>query len=500
MTYAKHFRLAGAAALAIALCTAPSITIAHEPDAAATAEPLGHGGPPSEAEFQMAQAALAAHMRILSSDEFAGRLPGTEGGRLTQSYIIANLQSYGFVPGASDTSWRQPLSLERFVAGAAELTAKSGGASRVLDNDMMVVSGPPQSLADLPVVFADAETEVEPGSMQGKAVLISGKDIRGMFGTLMAAQPSALLIQTGTPEEYGMFSGFIGTSRWQVAGEDSAQPPVVLLPPEAGFIAEGAAAIDSVSLENASTVETAETANVIGKLPGKVPGSGAILVLSHWDHLGDECGPITAEDRICNGAVDNASGTGVMLEVARMVAMSGGLDRDLYIMGTTAEEMGLLGARHFAANPPFPLDSIVAAFNIDSVAIAPRGSTTTVVGSGRTPLDEGIEMVVESVGGTYKVDPYTEQFVRRQDGFALLASGVPTVLVSSSFGDEAAFSGFLEGPYHGADDDWREDIELGGATDDIFTHVALLKHFGSVDMYTPPVKDEAGGAEDAAAE
>ena len=240
---------------------------------------------------------------------------------------------------------------------------------------------------------------------------------------------------------------------------------------------------DTVSLNVRADASRVESANIIGKLPGRVPGSGAVLVLAHWDHLGDACAPITAADRLCNGAVDNASGIGVMLEVARRVAASGGLDRDLYIMATTAEESGLLGAEAFALDPPVPLPTIVAAFNIDTVAIAKRGAPTTVIGWGRTPLDKGIAAVIAKIGGRLDVQEDHQRFVRRQDGWALLSRDVPAVLVSTSFGDEETLGAFLAGRYHGPGDEWTESMELGGATDDIFTHIALLDHFGSVEAY-----------------
>ena len=97
------------------------------------------------------------------------------------------------------------------------------------------------------------------------------------------------------------------------------------------------------------------------------------------------------------------------------------------------------------------------------------------------------------MGSKFTVVESTEQFVRRQDGWALLSRDVPTVLVSTSFGDEGKFAAFLEGPYHRADDEWSEDMELGGATDDIFIHIGLLSHFGSVSEYQPGVPESGEG-------
>ncbi|MFX8425972.1 M20/M25/M40 family metallo-hydrolase, partial [Acinetobacter baumannii] len=80
-----------------------------------------------------------------------------------------------------------------------------------------------------------------------------------------------------------------------------------------------------------------------------------------------------AEHLICNGAVDNASGLAVITEVARALSLGRQLDRDVYVLATTGEELGLLGAKAFAENPPVPLDRIVAVLNVDSTGIVPAG-------------------------------------------------------------------------------------------------------------------------------
>ena len=94
--------------------------------------------------------------------------------------------------------------------------------------------------------------------------------------------------------------------------------------------------------------------------------------MSHWDHLG-VCREDGELDRICNGAVDNASGMALVIELARRLAADGPFDRDIYVLGTTSEELGLLGAKAFVEAPSVPLDSIIAGFNFDTVAIAHNG-------------------------------------------------------------------------------------------------------------------------------
>lgn len=463
--------------------------------------------PGSKRDYRDAQSALAQHIQTLASEEYGGRKPGTEGGARTEQYLIDALQSYGFEGGAGAGEWRQPVALARFRPDTAIVTFASGEVVQGPGVIGRIASSTAEVRESRLSVVVPGEGVPQPGTRKGRSVLMFGEALQSGQGQKLAeAGYDAIFVAFEDEESFDRAAGYFGNGRWGLENSSEASTPYVLLSPEAtrqfvGAVGNSLANLrelaqqqengefqlrNPLSLTVTAAVERVETANIIGKLPGTVPSSGAVLVLAHWDHLGT-CGPEDAEDRLCNGAVDNASGIGVMLEVARRIAAQGPLDRDLYVMGTTAEELGLLGAEAFAANPPFPLPTIVAAFNMDTVAIAPKGAPVTVVGWGRTPLDDGIKKVVEGMGTKFMVLESTEQFVRRQDGWALLSRDVPAVLVSTSFGDEKAFSGFLQGPYHRADDEWREDLELGGATDDIFIHIALLKHFGSVVEYQPGV-------------
>ena len=227
--------------------------------------------------------------------------------------------------------------------------------------------------------------------------------------------------------------------------------------------------------------EAVESANVVGVLRGSEEGSGAVVLMAHWDHLG-ECAS-QVEDRLCNGAVDNASGVAAMLESARLLAAKGRLQRDVYVVATTSEEDGLLGANAFADDPPVPLPTIVAAFNFDSSAIAPRGSPLAVLGWGRTALDRDIARIASRNGRSVRIRPSQERWLMRQDGWALLQRDVPSVLVSSTFSDEARLQAFEQGTYHKPGDEWGPSVELGGAAQDVLLHVALVEHFASTSAY-----------------
>ena len=121
------------------------------------------------------------------------------------------------------------------------------------------------------------------------------------------------------------------------------------------------------------------SSNVIGRVAGSGDHREAVLLLAHWDGLG-LCRPAGQPDRICNGAVDNASGVASLIEMADRLARGPRSARDVLFLATTSEESGLLGAEYFGRNPPIPAANVVAALNIDSPAIAPAGTPVAVVG------------------------------------------------------------------------------------------------------------------------
>jgi Zn-dependent M28 family amino/carboxypeptidase len=175
-----------------------------------------------------------------------------------------------------------------------------------------------------------------------------------------------------------------------------------------------------------------------------------------------------------------------MTEIARRLARVPTLDRDVYFLATTGEELGLLGAHAFAENPPLPLKQIAAAFNIDSVAIAPAGSAISIVGRGMTPLDPQIALVARKQRRRLIDTNAANAYVRRQDGWALLQHDIPAVMVTSAYGDIARLERFFDDDYHRPGDDLKRPIELGGAVEDVAFHVALARWFGDARRVPSP--------------
>jgi hypothetical protein len=245
--------------------------------------------------------------------------------------------------------------------------------------------------------------------------------------------------------------------------------------------------LPATQIEGLITIETADALLRVGgvdpeqargaRLPGRYSGPGTVALMGHWDHLG-LCRPAGAPDRICNGAVDNASGIAVLLETARHLGSGPRLDRDIVVIATTGEEMGLLGAEYFASHPTLRLADIRILLNVDTVAITPRGTPMAIIGRG-TPADTEIEGVARALGRAIDSDGDADSFVRRQDGYAMQRHGVPAVMAGGSFSDMALLQHFIAGPYHGPDDELTDATELGGAADDADLHIALARHFAT---------------------
>jgi Peptidase family M28/PA domain len=470
-----------------------------------------HAKPSVEAE-------LRAHIATLASDDFEGREPGTEGERKTIDFISKAWAKAGLKPAAGDGSWFEPVPLVRRGPESADFKFQARGEKlRFADDEILLIGREAQyTKTKVPVVFAGYGITSDgkaAGDVAGKAVLILAdrpdfakdemQSIRARREALVAAGAEAVIVIGGEQAEYPLIRRQLMArpialvsreKRAPLEGVVGAQFAVALVTKagsdwdklrkaaNSGDFA-GAPLGVTADFDVKTDVRAFDSYNVVGKIAGKKPDSGAVLYLGHWDHLGI-CRPEGEADRICNGAVDNASGIAVLIEVAQALAKSKP-DRDIYFVATTAEESGLLGAYAFAAKPVLPLDSIVAAFNVDTVAIAPRGSKVAIVGKGTTELDQFVEVVAKKE--KIKVEQSTEAnaYIRRQDGWALAEKGVPALMVTASFADLSLTQKFLSSHYHGPDDELTDDTELGGAAQDTALHIALGQYFASLKKYPP---------------
>lgn len=489
------------AALAVALSAAPAVA-----------------DPSPDAED------LRRHIEVLASDEFQGRQPGTIGEALAAQYIAARLVEAGLSPAYEDGFYR-PVALVERTAHEASAAWRAGDDEGAWASAELVAFGRTarESFEDLPVIFAGYGADLaEP---DGGA--LAAADLAGAAVLLIADTPpdspdappfrerSRLLAERGAAAVIGL----VDTDEdWQAAAAtyregrstlaDAGHAPVeAIVAPAAAAAMFAAAGVDPVALAaraaqpdfapvalDATLDLAAVTAirpfdgvNVAARLPGSGATGETVLFLAHYDHFG-LCRPEGAEDRICNGAVDNASGTAALIEIARALAEGERPVRDILFVATTAEELGLLGARALAAAPPVPLTSIVAALNLDTIAIAPAGEPVAIIGRGMTPLDPVVDEIAAELGREVDAGTGMNVFLQRQDGWALMAAGVPAIMAGGSFADRELLFRFLEGAYHQPEDELVETLELGGAAEDARLHVALGRAFADPRRYPSPAR------------
>lgn len=472
---------------------------------------------------------LLEHIEILASDDFGGRKPGTAGENKTVNYIATEWAKAGLTPGVDDKSWYMPVSLVERTPLAQDFRfsrAAGNNQKRIsIDDDQIALRGSEQDVRFDQVELVHAGYGLgDPGSLRARIsgkiafLYLSGRPTVPDFPGYQKRKQN--LLASGAR---GVIAIVKGEARWvrfarryqrmgtnldeaglhaEIEGLISDKAIRKILRKaglDADVIADGAVQKDfvPVNMNVAATMSVSthirkfQSHNVTGKIAGRDPESGALLFLGHWDHFGT-CLPETAEDRICNGAVDNASGISLLIEAAKRLAAAE-LDRDVYFLATTAEESGLLGARAFVSSPVFPLDRLVVAFNADSVALTPNGKKIAVIGLGQSALDPQIEKVAEIEGREIDMSGKPDAYLARQDGYVFTDKGYPAFMITSAFADEERLNAFLAGRYHDVSDESDSGLELGGAMDDANFHVALGRYFGSIATY--PKKPTSGAAQ-----
>jgi len=172
--------------------------------------------------------------------------------------------------------------------------------------------------------------------------------------------------------------------------------------------------------------------NVAGQIRGSTRPDEYVLFMAHWDHIGERLN-FAGDDQIYNGAVDNATGTTAILEIAQAFASAETPpERSLIFVAVTAEEQGLLGSEFYAQDPLVPLTQTVAGFNFD--AMLPIGPTEdiVVIGYGSSELEDVLETQAEDRGMYLTPDPNPEAgYYYRSDHVTLARRGVPMLYADS---------------------------------------------------------------------
>lgn len=504
----KRFRLSMNRTLMALLAAALAIHPLAQPLSAAS-RPVAKQAAPKPLKGREARARaelegqLRGHIVELASDEYQGREPGTEGENKTLRYIGKQWFDIGLQSGTNNPlhPWFAPVEIvgRDPSVSRAYFTRKDRRVFAPNGSVLVLTSGKRSLVENAPVLFVGKGDRVPPtAALAGKVALLldGGIEHSERQDALLKGGALAVITVLDADRSLDAVSAHRTRTAYALASDKPTSELEAFITPQGLNAVLAGSGVDlsrlqaeaamtsfvprlidlGVSLEATTRETRIRTHNIIGKLPGKRPEAGAVLVLAHWDHFG-QCAEPPAEDLICNGAVDNASGLAVMTEVARRLADGPQLDRDVYFLATTAEEIGFLGVRAFAENPPLPLGRIVAAFNIDTVALAPAGRPFEIVGKGLTLLDPQIEAYAKFAKRRIAPGNAAAPYAHRQDGWALLKYGVPSVMISSSWSDIGLVEQFMESDYHRPGDKISRGLVLGGAADDVEFHVGLVRWF-----------------------
>ncbi|PKP64883.1 MAG: peptidase M28 [Alphaproteobacteria bacterium HGW-Alphaproteobacteria-7] len=491
---------------------------------------------PEVADGDISEATMKDVTRILSSDEFEGRMPGTAGEEKTIALLTERFKAAGLQPG-NNGSWVQEVPLIEITGkDYAPLTIAGKGANIALDfakdwvgvtyreeakttlaNSEMVfvgygINAPERGWNDYEGLDVKGKTVVilvnDPdwqadgldGPFNGRAMTYYGRWTYKYEEAARQGAAGALIVHQTEPASYGwnvVESSWSGPQAYAQRGENA--PPLTQMN---GWITEdaarkvlAAAGQDLDALTTAAQAKgfkpvplglTAATSfasdfrsfkshNIIGILPGSEAPDEYVLHTAHWDHLG-RCTPAPDGDDICNGAVDNATGTAALVALAEAHAKAGPARRSLVFLAVTAEESGLLGASYYAANPVFPLAQTVGGINMDAFQMAGPAQDVTVVGPGKSQLDAFLNTALEASDRSLTPDPKPEAgYYYRSDHFAFAKLGVPMLYIDGGVdlidggidAGTAVAKDYTENRYHGPKDEFDESWDWSGVMADL---------------------------------
>lgn len=471
----------------------------------------------------------------LSSDEFEGRAPGTEGGQLTKNFISKTFQDFNLDPIDGSYFLDVPTS-EITLKDSSYLTLSFRGNDRkmiagdevvfwtkqareyrkIRDSEVVFVGygivAPEYNWNDYEGIDVKGKTVVilvnDPGFATGKLRLFNGRSMtyygRWTYKFEEAARQGAAAAIIIHEEEPAAYPWSVVENSWQgpqldLQRDDLGADRVILegwirdstLNDVLNFTGFNYDSLKEIALEKTfsafplrgltlsseihNKVRYLQSHNIAAVKKGITQPDEYILFMAHWDHLGIMDGAQLVEDKIANGAVDNATGVAAVLEFAKRFSEIE-TDRSVMFLAVTLEESGLLGSEYFAKYPPIDLSNIVAGFNYD--AILPTGLTNdmVVVGYGASELEDLLEAELSKSGRYINPDPNPDKgYFYRSDHISFAKRGVPVLYADGGFdlvegGKEAGFmieEQYRLDAYHGVGDEYDASWNLDGLNQSI---------------------------------
>ena len=230
------------------------------------------------------------------------------------------------------------------------------------------------------------------------------------------------------------------------------------------------------------TSRRSESFNVAGKIAGQERPDEAFIYTAHWDHLGVKPSA-EGDDKIYNGAQDNATGVAGLFEIAEaFLALPNPPQRSVIFLAVTAEESGLLGSQQYAEDPAVAMNKTVGGINMDSIAAAGATDDIVVVGYGNSQMDDYLKEAAATQGRHLVQEPTPEKgFFYRSDHFNLAKKGVPMLYAKAGimvrdqpegYGEQQS-ARYIAERYHKPGDEIHAEWDSGGILQDLDVHFKI---------------------------
>ncbi|HEX9580104.1 MAG TPA: M28 family peptidase [Gemmatimonadales bacterium] len=478
---------------------------------------------------------LVRHIQVLAADSLEGRGPSSPGEQKTTAYLQAEFEKLGLRPG-NGASWFQEVPLVAMTTDKnTTLTVRGRGAATAyryaddfvaftkrvvprseIRNSELVFAGygvvaPEYGWNDYAGLDARGKTVVvlvnDPGNEGTDTSLFKGRTMtyygrwtykyeeaarQGAAGVLIvhetvpAAYPWEVVTGSWGSEQFGLVASDNNMSRAAIEGWTTVETARRIFSQAGmsydslkaranvrGFLPVSLGLTASIAVQSAIRHSTSN--NVLAVLPGAQRPDEYMVYMAHWDHLGRD--PTLTGDQIYNGALDNASGTAGLLELAQAFAS---LDpppaRSILFLAVTAEEQGLIGSAHYAQNPVYPLDQTVAVINMDGINQIGPMRDITIIGYGNSELDDFLAEAARAQSRVIKPDAEPEKgFYYRSDHFNFAKVGVPALYTDAGVDHTERGEAYAREQrdkytaerYHKPSDEYDGSWDLRGAIDDL---------------------------------
>jgi Zn-dependent M28 family amino/carboxypeptidase len=463
------------------------------------------------------------HVKVLAADDMEGRETGSPALRRAESYVVDQLRDAGLEPAGSD-GFYQPVQFEsrQIVESASSLALVNKDQLEPLTLGEDAIFSTRVDLApsvDAPLAFVGYGLSVPEMGYDD----LAGQDLKGKVAVMIAGSPQSIpgalaSHHSSAGERWKALkaAGVVGTITilnpasmdipWTRISVNRTHPSMALKDPEFDETAGQKLAVIfnpakadkifersghtlqeildlakerkplprfplALSVKARATVnkKNLESSNVVAKLPGSDPQlkQEYVVLSAHIDHIG--IGEPINGDRIYNGAMDNAAGSAVLLDLADALHKQAVKPkRSILFLFVTAEEKGLLGSRYFNAHPTVKPGSMVADINIDMFLPIVPLKVLTVYGLAESDLGSDAQAVAQQVGVRVQPDPEPQRnaFIR-SDQYNFIRHGIPALAMGVGFEkgspEQQRFKDWLTQRYHAPSDDLDQPVDLAAA-------------------------------------